>query len=174
MLWDNLAILFSEMGLPAAVCLTAGLGLCILEIFNSFKGRLAALGAGLMLTGIIVRMCNNGTPVMLFWMLFIIGAVITGTYLLMIRIMRYNWLTHTPAIQGGIPDEAQEGRKDYYYLLGREGFTITELSPDGTILVDNSEVSASAKFGGVSSGERVRVIEVDNDGRVLVAAIVDR
>lgn len=159
------------MGLPSAVFLAAGLVLCVLEIFNSFKGRLAGMGAGLMLTGVIVRMLHAGTPFMLFWMLMIAGTIIAATYLTMIRVMRYNWLTRTPAIQGGVPGEGSETAQDHYYLLGREGISVTGLSPAGKVRIDNAEITASAKSGTVNAGEKVRVIEVE-DGQVYVLPVL--
>lgn len=172
MLWNDLSLLFSQMGLPAAVCLATGLVLCVLEIFNSFRGWLAGMGAGLILTGMVLRLINDGTPAMFFWMLFIIGAVVTAAYLVMIRLMRYTWLSRTPAIQGGIPDEDSKAGPDYYFLLGREGMTLTELCPYGKIDINNTEITAVSKFGAVLPGEKVRVIEVE-EGRVIVAEIQD-
>lgn len=170
MVFSDLALLFSGMGLPAAVCLAGGLILCVSEVFNSFRGRFVALGAPLLFTGVILRLLNEGTPAMFFWMLFFISVFIVAAYLIMIRLRRYIWLSRTPSIIGGDSSEESKDGRDYYYLLGREGMTLTELCPYGKISVNNLEVKAVAKYGALLAGKRVKVIEVEGS-RVIVSEI---
>lgn len=168
MIFRDLALLFTGMGLPAAVCLGGGLILCVSEIFNSFRGRFASLGAPLALTGVILRLKDGGTAAMFFWILFFIAVIIVAAYLVMIRLRRYIWLSRTPSIQGGDADEESLGRRDYYHLLGCEGLTLSELCPYGKISVNNAEVKAVAKYGALLADTRVKVIEVEGS-RVIVA-----
>lgn len=170
MIWNDLYLLFSNMGLPAGLCLIAGLVLCVIEIFNSFKGWFAAMGGALIFTAAVLRLINGGTAAMLFWLLFIVGLIITASYLIMIRLQRYTWLTKTPALETAAADEAVSESRDYYFLLGREGISLTELCPYGKISINNTEVKAVSKYGAVLAGARVKVIEVEGS-RVIIAEL---
>lgn len=57
--------------------------------------------------------------------------------------------------------------KEYEALLGKEGLTVTDLRPVGTVRIDNNDYSAISNAEWINKGTRVIIVQVDGT-RILV------
>lgn len=167
--WQEFSDLFAGMGVAAGICIVLGLVLCIIEIFQPGFGIFGGLGTILILIGIIIRMLQGGTLLMLFIMIFIIVAVLLIAFVIMVRSMKYGWLSRTDFIQQGTAIDAarSEGTNNYNGLLNLTGITTTSLRLSGKAKINNTEYDVVAQGPFIDVNKKVKVVEVEGT-RIVV------
>ena len=58
--WQEFALVFSEIGWAAAICLIVGLIFIVVEIFQPGFGFFGITGSVLVIVGIVIRVYNHG------------------------------------------------------------------------------------------------------------------
>lgn len=161
--WDEFVRLFTEMGVAAGVCIVLGLILVIIEIFQPGFGVFGGLGTLLIITGIVIRMLQGGSLLMLFIMIFIVIVILLGAFMIMVRSMKYGWLSRTDLIQTGaaVGFERSEATKDFSDLLNQTGKTTTPLRPSGKAIISGTEYDVVAQGAFISSEREIKVVEVE-------------
>lgn len=161
--WDEFVLLFADMGVAAGICLVLGLILCIIEIFQPGFGIFGALGTILILAGIIIRMIQGGSLLMLFIMVFLIIVILLGCFLIMVRSMKYGWLSRTSLVLQGtaVNEEFSDGTKNHNDLIGKEGIANTPLRPSGKAEIDGVLYDVVAQSSFIDKGKKVVVLEIE-------------
>ncbi|HEY8424168.1 MAG TPA: NfeD family protein [Clostridia bacterium] len=169
--WEQFVELFAGMGVAAGICLVLGLILCIIEIFQPGFGIFGALGTILIIAGLVIRMLQGGTLLMLFIMIFIIIIILMTAFMIMVRSMKYGWLSRTELIQSGtaVNPVRSDATDDYSYLLSKTGKTTTPLRPSGKAVIDDKEYDVVAQGAFIEKGVEIKVVEVEGV-RIVVRA----
>ncbi|HEY8444002.1 MAG TPA: NfeD family protein [Clostridia bacterium] len=167
--WDQFVELFAGMGVAAGVCLVLGLILCIIEIFQPGFGIFGGLGALLIIAGLVIRMLQGGTLLMLFIMIFIIIVILLAAFMIMVRSMKYGWLSRSDLVQKGtaVNPVRSDATMDFSYLLDKTGIASTPLRPSGKAIIEDKEYDVVASGAFISKGVEIKVIEVEG-ARIVV------
>ena len=161
--WSEFVELFAGMGIAAGICLVLGLILCIIEIFQPGFGIFGALGTLLIIAGLVIRMLQGGTLVMLFIMIFIVIVILLAAFMIMVRSMKYGWLSRADFIQTGtaVNPNRSDATKDFSYLLDKTGKTSTSLRPSGKAIIEDQEYDVIAQGTFINKDVDIKVIEVE-------------
>jgi len=167
--WEQFVELFAGMGVAAGICIVLGLILCIIEIFQPGFGIFGALGAILLIAGLVIRMLQGGTLLMLFIMIFLIIVVLLGAFMIMVRSMKYGWLSRSDLVQTGraVNPTRSDATQDFSFLLDKTGTTTTPLRPSGKALIEGKEYDVIAQGAFINKGVEIKVIEVEG-ARIVV------
>jgi membrane-bound serine protease (ClpP class) len=162
-MWEQFVLLFQEMGIVPAICLLVGLILLIIEIFQPGFGVFGGLGCLLTIIGIVIRVADSGTAnpfALLFIMLLLISLVVVAAFLIMIRSARSGWLKRTPLFEEGtaVNRDFSDGTKNYSYLIGKKGITITNLRPSGYASIEGETYDVTAEGFFIEKDVLVKVI----------------
>lgn len=165
-MFDQIVLLFSEMGVIPAICLLAGMVLIIIEIFHPGFGIFGGLGGILTIIGVAMRVADSGSAnplALLFLMLLLITLVVVAAFIIMVRSARYGWLKRSPIIEEGtaVSTGVSMGTRDYSYLVGKKGITTTNLRPAGYASIDGENYDVVAEGFFIEKDELVRVISVE-------------
>ena len=161
--WNEFVRLFTGMGVAAGVCIVLGLVLVIIEIFQPGFGVFGGLGTLLIIAGIVIRMLQGGSLLMLFIMIFIVVIILLGAFTIMVRSMKYGWLSRTDFIQTGtaVGTDRSEATKDFSQLLDLSGKTTTPLRPSGKAVINGTEYDVVAQGAFISSEREIKVVEIE-------------
>ncbi len=154
---DEFYKLFAEMNGLVAICLVAGLILCVVEIFQPGYGVFMGLGILLLIAGIGIRLADGGSFAMLFILAMFIVLLLLAAFMVMLIMSKAGWLGRLKAN----PAAQQQAQKDYYYLLNMKGVCETDLNPGGSIQIEGDKYDASADCNYIGAGCAVKVAEVD-------------
>lgn len=90
--WEEVALVFSDIGWVPAICLILGMILIIVEIFQPGFGFFGITGGILVVVGIIVRIYNNGggNPIIQFFVLLavVLGVLAVAAVVMMIALKK--------------------------------------------------------------------------------------
>ncbi len=161
--WDEFVRLFTGMGVAAGICIVLGLIFVIVEIFQPGFGFFGAIGTLLIIAGIVIRMLQGGSLLMLFIMIFIVVIILLGAFMIMVRSMKYGWLSRTDFIQMGtaVSTGRSDATKDFSELLNKTGKTTTPLRPSGKAIIDGIEYDVIAQGTFINSDKDIKVIEIE-------------
>lgn len=167
--WEEFVQLFAGMGVAAGVCIVLGLVLCIIEIFQPGFGVFGGLGALLIIAGLVIRMLQGGTLLMLFIMIFLIIIILLAAFMIMVRSMKYGWLSRADFIQTGtaVDPVRSDATKDFSYLLDKTGKATTPLRPSGKATIEDQEYDVIAQGAFIAAGAKIKVIEIEG-ARIVV------
>ncbi len=165
-MWNQIVLLFSEMGTIPAICLLAGLALIIVEIFEPGFGVFGSIGGILTIVGIVIRVVDSGSAnafALLFLMLIIISAIIALAFLLMVRLSRSGWLTRISVFDNktAIDPNFSEGTADYSFLIGKKGIANTSLRPSGYASIDGQNYDVVAEGFYIAKDELIVVTQIE-------------
>lgn len=172
---EEIWYLFAGMHWLVAVLLLVGVVLCIIEIIQPGFGVCGILGGLSLLAGIVLRVVwhGEGDPVIQFFFLFgLVVIFLLVSAAVIIRSMKKGVLARTPLVEHAlaVPEGHTESTKDYSYLVGKRGVTVTDLHPVGLIEVDGETIDALCDSF-LQKGARVEVIEVEGI-KVIVKEII--
>jgi membrane-bound ClpP family serine protease len=171
-MWNEIVILFQEMGWFPAVCLVLGLIMVIIEIFNPGFGFFGIFGVILLIIGIVVRVAESGTgnPLVQFLVLLLmIIGVIGVAFIVMVRSAKKGWLSRSPLVENktAVPVGQTESSKNFNDLIGSLGVALTALRPSGTVVINDVEYDVVAAGFFIEKGEDVRVTMVEGNKIVV-------
>lgn len=161
--WNEFVRLFTGMGVAAGICIVLGLILVIIEIFQPGFGFFGGLGTLLIIAGIVIRMLQGGSLLMLFIMIFIVVVILLGAFLIMVRSMKYGWLSRTDLIQTGtaVSPERSDATQDFSKLVNRTGKTTTPLRPSGKAVIDGTVYDVVTQGAFIDVNKDIKVVEVE-------------
>lgn len=151
--WQEFALVFSEIGWAAAICLIVGLIFIVVEIFQPGFGFFGITGSVLVIVGIVIRVYNHGggNPIIqLFILLAIVMLVLVAAFTVMVFSMKRGYLSRTGFVNKdtAVSVGHTAGTADYDYLVGKEGVTLCALRPAGSVMIDGKvfDVVSNAMF----------------------------
>lgn len=157
--------LFSGMTWVVAACLITGLIFITIELFQPGFGVFGTLGGILIILGISFRIAKkDGNPLaQLFILVFFLSIFIGGIFLIMIKTMKKGWLSKTPIIENStaVAQDFSDGTKDYSYLVGKVGVTLTTLRPSGKAAIEGEELDVIASSFFIQKNEPITVIAAE-------------
>lgn len=174
-IWTEFTLLFTEMGIAAAICLLLGIIFLIIEIFTPGFEFFGIAGIVLLIAGIILRVTDSGSGNPLA-QLFLMLILLIGIFALAFGIMAYSskkgWLSRTPIVESktALPPDRTSGTVDYSFLMGKTGICATALRPVGVVLIDDKRYDVVADGAFIAPQTKVRVTAVDGM-RVVVEPI---
>ena len=135
-----------------------GFALIMIEIFIP-GGIVGALGGICLVAGVVVAYQDFGVEGAIIT--FLVGVVGLAACLF----VEFKILPKTPVgkrlfLQNTITGKSQPDVADED-LVGKEGDTLTALSPSGYVRVDGRKFEAASKSGFLEKGDKVRVISYD-------------
>ena len=96
--WQEVALVFTEIGWAPAICLILGMILLIVEIFQPGFGFFGIAGGILVVIGIILRIYDSGggNPIIQFFVLLavVLGVLALAAVIMMIALKK-GWLART-------------------------------------------------------------------------------
>lgn len=155
--------LFQDMSILTIVLLSAGLLLCIAEVFVPKIGLTGILGIVLLGVGFSSYYIDG------FGVKYIIGLLGIATLILAIFIMIELILEGKGIIKN--PDRHKfrtynASKQDLQYLVGRKGKAVTNIDLGGTIEI-NGKLYYAISQSGIAKGSVVEVIGVKNNALVV-------
>lgn len=139
-IWEELGLLFTEMSPWTIILLIVGSALIILDAFDTGFDITGISGLAAVIGGIVLRMINGGTLLMLVVMLLIVSVIVFLSVFLIFRSAEKGWLSRTALFDKtpAVPYDKTEGTPDYSSLIGMTGKTETVLKPVGKVKIDNT------------------------------------
>jgi membrane-bound serine protease (ClpP class) len=164
-MWEDIGRLFTEMQLFAAIFLIAGVVLVIAEALEPGIGLAGISGVICLFLGIIIRMSNDGTIVMLVSLLIFISIVIFGALLLLFYTLKRGSRGKGGLINtiSSVPFDKTQGTPDYDGLQGVSGVTLTPLRPVGKAKISGHIVDVVAESGFIEQNVNITVILVEGN-----------
>jgi len=162
---EDLGRLFTGMDPAIAIMLIAGLILIIIEIFQPGFGVFGIIGGILLIAGVALRLTvdDGSNPLVIFFYLtFFIVIILTGSFLLMVKLSRGGWLSRIPFSEGVRYDVF-----NYSELLGKSGIAATSLKPEGKAEIEGKTYDVVAEAFLIKHGEKINVISVEGDKIVV-------
>lgn len=140
-IWNEIALVFTEIGWIPAVCIILGLICIIIEIFQPGFGVFGITGTILLVVGIAVRAYHSGAgnPIIQIIVLIGISAVVILLSLgIMVLSMKKGLLSRTAFVQKSraVDIEMSKGTEDYTSLIGKHGKTTSILRPGGNAQIE--------------------------------------
>ena len=131
--WQEVALVFTEIGWAPAICLILGMILLIVEIFQPGFGFFGIAGGILVVIGIILRIYDSGggNPIIQF---FVLLAVVLGVLALAVVIMmialKKGWLARTGLVNKdtAVSTGHTLGTGNFEELVGKEGVTLCAMT----------------------------------------------
>jgi membrane-bound serine protease (ClpP class) len=164
-MWEDIGRLFTEMQLFAAILLIAGVVLVIIEALEPGIGFAGISGVICLFLGIIIRMLNDGTVVMLVSLLIFISIIIFGALLLLFYVLKRGSRGNGELINTitSVPFDRTEGTPDYGGLQGATGVTLTPLRPVGKAKISDQIVDVVAESGFIEQNVNITVISTEGN-----------
>lgn len=172
-MWQSFILLFAEMPIIVYILFIVGIVLCAIEMFVPGFGIFGISGGALLIASMVIRLANNGDIYMLLYMLLFAVIILTVLLLIISRAINKGKLGKSAIFDVGtsVPEGRTEGTKDYSYLVGKTGKTVTLLRPIGSAEFDNGViVDVIAKSGSIDAGTAVKVVYVEGQ-KVVVEEI---
>ncbi len=168
-MWSDLVLVFADVhNIVAGVCLLIGIILCGIECFIPGFGFFGITGTSLLVFSLVYRLIVGGSFVQFVYMLCIIVVVLSLLVIIAIRSARFGLLSKSGLVQNNsaLPIDYASDEKNFAFLLGKEGLTLTNCKPIGKIEVDKLEYEALTNGEFIVKGTKIKVVEVD--GRTIV------
>jgi membrane-bound serine protease (ClpP class) len=117
----------------------------------------------------VIRMLQGGSLLMLFMMIFLIIIILLAAFMIMVRSMKYGWLSRSDLVQTGtaVNPVRSDATMDFSYLAEKTGTTLTPLRPSGKALIEDKEYDVVAQGAFINKGVEVKVVEVEG-ARIVV------
>ena len=170
--WQEFALVFSEIGWAAAICLIVGLIFIVVEIFQPGFGFFGITGSVLVIVGIVIRVYNHGggNPIIqLFILLAVVMLVLVAAFTCMVFSMKRGYLSRTGFVNKdtAVSVGRTAGTADYDGLVGKEGVTLCALRPAGSVKIDDKvyDVVSNAMF--IAKDCKV-VVDYVEGGKIVV------
>lgn len=134
--WQEVALVFTEIGWAPAICLILGMILLIVEIFQPGFGFFGIAGGILVVIGIILRIYDSGggNPIIQFFVLLavVLGVLALAAVIMMIALKK-GWLARTGLVNKdtAVSTGHTLGTGNFEELVGKEGVTLCALRPSG-------------------------------------------
>lgn len=168
MLFNLISISNIPLFIPI-MCYCLGLILVLIEMFSPGFGAFGILGGLCIIAGIVLRALAGATAIEIALTIVVAIALIILSIVLMSKSARSGKLSKTPLIltQNAVDNTITEGTKDYTYLLGATGKTITFLRPIGKakfndetvdVITENAEIIEANTLVKVVGVEGQRII----------------
>lgn len=174
-MWQELTLLFTEMGAVAAVCLIAGLIFVIIEIFNPGFGFFGIAGSILLIISLIIRTAQhgNGNPITLFFLQLLIIIVVLAAAFIVMTILAKKGLLGPDIINTAtaVPVGITEGTADYTSLIGKQGVAYTMLRPAGIVVIDDVRYDVVADGEYIAKDAAVEVSKIEGV-RIVVKQVL--
>lgn len=142
-----------------------GLMLIIIDGKIVNDGTLATIGLASMILSVALA-----APNFFSGLYAVIGVILGGALsFTLLKMFKRRNMWQKIALKDRLTKEAGYSSlsEEYAALLEKEGITVTDLRPVGTIRIDNNDYSAISNAEWVNKGTRVKVIQVDGT-RILV------
>ena len=169
---DSLVRLFTEMNAWTIVLFVLGIIFCAIEMFIPGFGFFGISGVVMIVAGIIVRMIFGGDLYMLLYMILISAVLFVLAFWVISRVITKGRLSKTALfhVEPAVSTGNTEGTKDFSYLLGKSGASITPLRPVGRAQFEGESLDVIARDGFIASGAKLTVVETEGS-RVVVIEI---
>lgn len=170
--WEEVALVFTEIGWVPAICLILGMILIIVEIFEPGFGFFGIAGGILVVVGIIVRIYNSGggNPIIQFFVLLaIVLGVLSVAAVVMMVALKKGWLARTGLVNKdtAVSTGHTLGTQNFDDLVGKEGVTLCALRPSGRVEIEGKEYDVVSNSVFVAKGCKVVVDSVEG-GKITV------
>lgn len=148
----------------AALFFILGFILVIFEIFNPGFGLPGALGAILLVIGVVVTMNSFMDAII---MILIILAVLTLAFILAIYSFKKGILSKAIVLTDSLNEESGfQGTEDLKAFVGKEGIALTALRPAGTAEFNGTRLDVVSESEYIEKDSKVKIIDVE--GRRVV------
>ncbi len=145
----------SQIQTIEAILLVLGLLLLIVEIFAPGFG--IAGGSGIVLI-IIAIFLTARTPMEAFIMFLVLVALVTGLVMLLLRSARKGQIARRLILkQSTSREKGYSSAKDYSFLVGQSGTTVTPLRPAGIALIDGKRYDVVTEGGFINANAPIQV-----------------
>lgn len=168
-LGEEFVRLFADMSIVCFILLIVGFMLVTTEFFSPARGVVGSVGALLLASGVAVRILCGGTLSMLFIMLSMIACFVLTVHLVMMRLHKRDWLSHSFALAVRGQDDSAGG--EYAFLVGHRGIATTDIAPKGHIAINDINFFVSSGTP-IAKGAAVTVTQVTGD-RIVVEPVSD-
>ncbi len=155
--------------LPVVICLVAGIGLLIVEMFIPGFGVGGFLGIASLVAAILLR-ADSFTSAL--WMLILVLVIVGVILLVFMRSAAKGAISRSPLILNDQlkQEEGFMTTRDMEYFVGREGITETVLRPAGMANFDGVKLDVVSEGEFIPSNVGVKVLRVEGR-RILVKAV---
>ena len=169
---DSFVRLFTEMNAWTIVLFILGIIFCAIEMCIPGFGFFGISGIVMIVAGIIVRMVCGGDLFMLLYMILIALVLFTLIFWLFSRLITKGRLSKTALfhVDSAVPTGNTEGTKDFAYLIGKTGVSLTPLRPIGKATFDGETVDVIARDGFIAENAKLTVLQTEGS-RVVVIEI---
>lgn len=148
----GLALIIAEVFVPGGVLGVIGFILLILASVSAYKSYDATWAIGLF-----------------FINLFLAAVLVITTFKLLWKTPYAKSMFLTGAVQG----DSIGGRDDFHNLLGKQGKSLTRMSPTGVIEIGGKQYDAVSQSGLIAAKQTIEVVE-DNRFRILVREVSNK
>lgn len=161
--WDSFVKLFTEMSAVVWVLFIVGIILSCIEMLTPGFGVFGGVGIAAIVAAIIVRMVQGGDLWMLFYMLLIATALFITLILVVSRSIKKGKLSKSDMfnVDSSVPVGHTESTKNYTYLLGCRGKSLTMLRPIGQANINGEILDVVANNGFIDEDSDIEVIFVE-------------
>lgn len=166
---SSFARLFTEMSPWAIVLFVLGALFCVIELMIPGFGFFGIGGIAMLVAAIVIRMVTGGDVLMLIYMLLMCGALCGLLFLLLGKFIQNRQKNPRSlfTVQPAVPTDKTAGTKDFSYLVGQKGTTLTVLKPVGKAMFGSDCVDVVARDGFIDQDKTITVVSVEGQ-RVIV------
>lgn len=172
--FEEFALLFTGMSIPAIICLIMGVIFIIIEIFEPGFGVFGILGGILAVAGIVLRVIvgDGNAFAQIFILLFIYMIIIVVAFLIMVFASKRGWLKRSPLIMKStaVSETFSAGTENYNSLIGKRGVATTDLRPTGKVSIDGGLYDVVTDGFYIKKDESVVVSNVEG-GKITVTRV---
>jgi len=157
------------MGIPATLCLIAGLALVIYEMFTPGFAVPGITGIALLLASVVLA-CDTFGQALAMTMLILI--VLTVIFVVMLVLVSHGVLDHSFLVNNRrtSTEEGYISNEDMNFFVGREGVTATVLRPAGVADFDGVRLDVVTEGEFIEAGKAV-VVSAVQGRRIIVRAL---
>lgn len=164
--WQEVALVFTEIGWIPAICIILGLIFIIIEIFQPGFGFFGICGGILVAVGIAVRMYYSGAGnpiIQLIVMVGVVALILLIALAIMLISIKMGWLSRTAFVENStaVSKDYSKGTGDFSFLIGQRGTTLTALRPSGTVEIEGKKYDVVSQADFIDKDQLVEVIEVE-------------
>lgn len=158
-------LLFTNMGIPAIICLSAGMILMIVEIFTLGFGVFGVCGIISLLAGVVLRILDGTTFIQILYLLLLIFGIISLFFIVVIFSVKKGLLSKSALVQGGvaIPKEYSDENYVYGFLVNKTGIVVADCKPVGAATIDNKTYDVLSEEGFIIKGSEIIVSRVQGE-----------
>ena len=162
---------FLVTNLPIVICVIAGLGLMLVEVFLPGFGLPGISSIILMLASVAILWMKSG-PLAAFGLVLIIAALLAIMLSITLKSASSGRLSKSPIIlmDAERPEDGYTAASDMSIFVGREGETRTVLRPSGIANFDDVRLNVVSDGMYIKQGAKVRIQRVEGS-RIVVEEI---